>query len=293
MRLLSARRALGAALVPLMLVGVSACGDDEKDSKASDKSSAGNPFGSGDSSDDASASGDDATTDSSDSSDEGDADVDVAKGAEVPVADFAALMEAAASDPETSKIKMEMTAAGMSMTGDGQIDPTDPKNPKMQLSMDMGSATGTMDMLLVDGSAYMKMTAMGPKWFKMTADQLGQASGGQDLTSQMDSAKQLENLKPGLKKVVFVGETQRGDGDAKEYSVTVDSSKIETMKAVPGMPPEITYSIFFDDEDRMTGMDTDVAGSVVKLTMSDFGTDVDVKAPAASEISDQPMPGMS
>lgn len=281
MRLLSARRALGATLVPLMLVGVSACGgDDDKDSKASDKSSSGNPFGSG---------SQDAGSDASD-----EADIDVAEGDEVPVADFASLMEAAVGEPETQKVAMDLTAAGMTMTGTGQMDPTDPKNPKMQLSMDMGaSGAGTMDMLLLDGTVYMKVAPLGPKWFKMTMEQAGQASGGQDLTNQMDARKQLENLKPGLKKVVYVGEAQRGDGDAKEYAVTVDSSKVSTMKSLTGMPPEVTYNIFFDDEDRMTGMDTDVAGSKVKMTMTDFGEPVDIKAPAASEISDTPMPGMS
>lgn len=278
MRRLPVRRTLSAALVPLVLVGVTACGDDSKNGSANDGSKIGQPFGSGAKSD---ATG---TAEPAPATEE--PTVDLNEGDDVSVEDFSALMKSAIENQGSYNMSMNADAAGTAIKATGSMDATDPNKIKMKMEMDMG--TGTMEMVLVEEIMYMKMAGIGGgKWIKMTMSELDGLPGMGDLTTQMDPNQQLENLVPGLKTIVYEGTEKRGDGDAREYTVVVDSTKVEGMSDTPGVPAELTYQLFFDDEDRMVGMDMDMAGTKVDMTMTDFGTGVTVEAPPASEVSDQ------
>lgn len=280
MRLLSTRRALGAALVPLVLVGVSACGGDDKNTEGTDKSSNGaQPFGGGDSTDTPSK---DATSA---------APSDLSDGEEITPADFVAIMKDSIANQGPSNLKMNMDAAGQTVTATGKLDPSDPNDPKVQMTMTMQGMN--IEMVMVGKVMYMSMGDMtGGKFMKMDLNDMAGMAGMGDLTDQMDPTKQMAALEPGIKKVVFEGETSRGDGDAKEYAVTVDTSKVASLSSSPGVPAEVTYNLFFDDEGRMVGMDMDMAGSKVEMTLSGFSDSITIEAPPASQISDKSLSDM-
>lgn len=305
MRLLSARRSLSVAAIPLLLVGVTACGGDDTSDKASDNSTA-QPFGGGGGDTtqapetDTTDAPETETTDSTDApeTDSTDApDSEFSTGDNVSVEQFTDIMQSAIKSQEPSDMEMTMDAAGTTITASGSMDSTDPTDPKMSMTMQMGGGSMggqdmTMEMLMVDKTVYMKTEALGTKWIKMSMDDFGSTAGMGDFTEQMDPTKSLENLVPGLKTITYAGETTRGDGNAHQYTVVVDPAKVDSLKSQAGMPSELTYELFFDDSDRIVGMDMDVAGATVDVTLKNFGTSVDIVAPPASEISTDGLAGL-
>lgn len=294
MRYLSARRTLSAALVPLVLVGVTACGGDEKDGQAADNSAA-QPFGSGGTTTTDAPETDAPQTSSTDVPETDAPDTEFSTGDDVSVEEFTAVMEKAIEAQDPSDMEMNMEAAGTTMKATGSMDTTDASDPKMEMTMKMsGSGTDmTMDMIMVDQTVYMKSEMLGgSKWIKMSLEEMGSTAGMGDITEQMDPTKSLENLVPGLKTITYAGETTRGDGNADHYTVVVDTSKVGSLSSQAGVPSEVTYELYFDDEDRIVGMDMDLAGSVVDMTLMNFGTDIDIQAPPASQISKDGLAGL-
>ncbi len=266
MRLLSSRRALGAALVPLLLVGVTACGGDTKDEKSAKDSSS--VF--------------------SDTKDEGQTP-SVKAGDTVKADDFIALMASGQKAMTTASINANIEAAGATITMDGVMDLTT-KSPSMKLSMDMPAAAAgaqgapsKVEMVLVDGKIYMSLAA--DQYMEVDPSALG----GQDLTAQMDPSKSMEDLKPGIKEVIFVGEEDKGGQEARHYTVPVDPAKVKSMQETPGIPAELKYDMWLDDKNRMVAMEMDLGGlGATTMTFSNWGDDVSIDAPDPSKVTKAP-----
>jgi hypothetical protein len=126
------------------------------------------------------------------------------------------------------------------------------------------------------------------------SDPASMPPGMGDLGDQMDPLAAFTEFEPALKTVTFVG-TEDVDGDElHHYDVVMDASKLESLKDLPagaGIPDEVGYDLWFDDEMRIRQMEMvmDMATPVsVEAQLFDWDEPVEIEAPAADEIAEQP-----
>ena len=286
MRVQTLSRRLGAAALVLTVgVGVSACGGDsgseESSSSASDESS---DTGTDEAADDASSEESEAAEESS--------------LTELSADDFypsvMAAMEEAGSftfttTSDSAGQAQEMT--GEARFGDGGIE--------MKAT---GTGAQAMEMILVDKAMYMKSDAFGTgdKWLKIDLSDpnslfgmIGKATDPEVMFKAMESPKKLE----------LIG-TEDVDGvETNHYRITMDpSTYLEAMEFPPAMadmlPKELVTDMWVDADNLPRKFEQTVevkaagGGPATKSntegTYSDFGTDVEIEVPPASEVTEQP-----
>ena len=271
------RLAALALTLPLGLAALTACEDDS--SATGDTSSAGSGTGSGD---------------SGDSGDAGSSDVDlpdVAEGEEISAEELSALMISAFEKATTADLVMSMTAGGQDIDVTGQADYTsDPVSMRMEMS-GMGG-TGDMEIIVVENAMYMKLAVMSDKFLKLDLDDPDNPVGG-SFTGQLDPRAQAEVMEQGLQTATYVGQEEVEGETLDHYTAVVDSTamleQMEGAADVAGQLPEtITYELWLTDEGLFRLMEVDmgaVAGEVL-MRFEDWGTDVDIEAPPASQVTD-------
>ena len=73
--------------------------------------------------------------------------------------------------------------------------------------------------------------------------------------------------------------------------LTLDTTKIESLKdaGTAGIPKELDYDIWLDDENRMRQVLIDMGtNGQINMSIEDWGQDVEIEAPAANEIVEMP-----
>lgn len=283
-RLLTARRSLAAtALAPLLATGLVACGDDGGSDSASEPTSEAAPVADG-----------------------------LEEGDEVDPSEFVQTVTDGLEASTTAHIEMTMSLGSAGeMTSEGDIDyTTDP--PEVAMTMDSPLGGEPMDIRMVDGVMYIGMGQMTEgKFWKLDPsdpDSPLAGMGMEGMLDQMDPGKALTTMEEGISTVVYAGEE---DG-LEHYELTVDLQQaMESMGgAVPpaatkGMPETMTYDLWLDDEGRFTKMSMDdlamgeaLGGQTMsmEMTVSGWGDEVDIEAPADDEVTEMPdlgsmMPG--
>lgn len=262
-RTITVRRAAAALALPLALSGLAACGSDS-DPAGSSKA----------------------------------ADPGVEEGEEIAPADFVDSMQESFEDATTAHVTMTNDGQ-FGINAEGDVDySTEP--PSMRMTMENEMLGGEIETVMVDGVMYMQMGAMGgDKFIKMD---LSEQSGlmGEDLTSRMDPSKALESMEAAIKTVTYEGE-QEVDGEALDhYTLVIDTRKMlgkdgAKGMAATGMPAEMPYEIWFDDDGmfRRTSMDMGEKAGKMVMTLDDWGKDVEIEAPPADQVTEMPeMPQM-
>jgi hypothetical protein len=278
-RTLPARRLAVAALAPLALTTLVACGDDG--GSAAKEPSSSTPASTDEGADDGT-----------------DAAPAVAEGEEIEPDAFMKVFEGAFEDATTVHMTMDMSTAAGEMTGEGDADYT--QNPvDMQLTMSGGMMPGSgIEAVMVDGVMYMKIPGMGAdeKYFKLDLNDPDNPLG-QSFTTQLDPKAMFEQFEDGLTSVTYQGEQDVDGESADAYEVNVDAA--EVLKAqgqeVPegvDLPDEFSYTVYFAD-DLFRRMEMDMGSTLGSVTMdfTDWGKDVTIEAPPASQVTD--FPGMT
>lgn len=270
------RLATIALSVPLGLAALTACGGDDSADEAA-------PAGSGSSA---------GAEEETDAEDDGDAEeVSVAAGEEISAEEFTDLMVSAFEKATTADITMEMTAGGQEIESVGQADyRTQP--PSMRMEMSGMGGMGEMTMIMVDNVIYMRVAQMDDKFIKLDLDDPANPMGD-SFTNQLDPRAQAEVIEAGLVSATYVGEEEVGGEDLDRYTAVVDSEAVfEQMELDPAaagaLPEEVTYDLWFDDEGRFAQMVVDMGATAGEVAMrfENWGTDVDIEAPPASEVTD-------
>ena len=273
-RHLAVRRVAAATVSVLALGGLAACGDDSGDSdkEASEPTSqvAGQSEG------------------------------DLEEGDQVDPAEFVTTITDGLEASTTAHVTMTMSLGPSGeMNAEGDLDyTTDPPNVAMTMTSPMGG--GDMDIRMVDGIMYLSMGELTQgKFIKIDpSDPKGPMAGlGMDgMLDQMDPGKALKNLEGGISEVTFVGEEDGLD----HYALSVDmQAMLDQMgndlppSVESEMPESLTYDLWLDDEGRFTKMSMDdlpMAGASgsMEMTVSDWGADVDIEAPAPSQVTEMP-----
>jgi hypothetical protein len=292
MRVTSLSRRVGtAALVLTIGVGVSACGGDES---GSDDTSSASSEESGDSGADDSA---DASTDASETDEESEAPAE-ASLAELSVEEFYPSVMAALREAETFSFTTTSDSAGQAQEMTGQARFGD-AGVEMKAS---GTGAQAMEMILVDQAMYMRSAALGTgeKWLKIDLSDpnslfgmIGRATDPEVMFKAMESPKELE----------LIGSEDVDGVETNHYRITMDpTSYLEAMDfpaAMAGMlPKQLVTEMWVDADDlpRKFAQTVEVKApgggpattGTTEGTYSDFGTDVDIEAPPADQVTEQP-----
>ena len=279
MRSLTLRRTLALTATSVLLAALTACGGDDTGTATDEPTTA-------------SSSAAAEPSESAATEEEAD-DTEPAAGEEVDADQFLADFKAAVEDATTAHLSMTTGAGGMDITAEGQVDySTEPPSMAMEMTNPMGGDQ-KMEIRLVDGKFYMNMGQLSQgKYYELSLDDpnnpLGDMSG---LTESMDPVRSFEQFASGLEKVTFVG-TEDVDGEQLDhYVLTLDTTKVDSLKDAGAQLPEtLDYDLWLDDQDRMRQVQIDL-GSTASVDMKIFDWDepVDIEAPSEDEIA--PMPG--
>jgi LppX_LprAFG lipoprotein len=269
-RSLTLRRSLAALTLPLLLGGLAACGsDDEAPDPAASSSSA---------------------TESQDSS-------GTEAGEEVDKTAFIDDLQAGLKASTTAKMTMHLDMGGQAIHADGAVDySTTP--PQMAMTMESPAmADQSIEMRLVDEVLYMNMGQLTNDKFVSydLSDAANLPPGMDQLTQTMNPLAAFDAFEEGVQAVTFVGDEDVDGEQLGHYAIEVDTSKIEQFKDLQTqaeLPRTITYDVWLDDQNRMRkmtfAMPMDAAPVTMEVAFSEWGETVDIAAPPASEIAEQP-----
>ena len=287
MRVPSLTRRLGSAALVLTLgVGLAACSDD---SGSSDTSSS--------ASDESNDTADDSTDESTEASEESEEPAE-ASLAELSVDDFYPSVMAAMKDAETFAFETTSGSAGQTQTMAGQARFSD-------AGVEMKAAsTGAqaMEMILVGQAMYMKSPDLGAgdKWLKIDLSDpdsifgmIGKATDPEVMFKAMEAPKKLE----------LVGSEDVDGVETNHYRITLDPAQyldaMDFPAAMADMLPKEMVTEMWVDADNLPRkfaqtMEVPAVGggqatsSTTEGTYSDFGADVEIEEPPASEVTEQP-----
>ena len=287
MRVPSLTRRLGSAALVLTLgVGLAACSDD---SGSSDTSSS--------ASDESNDTADDSTDESTEAPEESEEPAE-ASLAELSVDDFYPSVMAAMKDAETFAFETTSGSAGQTQTMAGQARFSD-------AGVEMKAAsTGAqaMEMILVGQAMYMKSPDLGTgdKWLKIDLSDpdsifgmIGKATDPEVMFKAMEAPKKLE----------LVGSEDVDGVETNHYRITLDPAQyldaMDFPAAMADMLPKEMVTEMWVDADNLPRkfaqtMEVPAVGggqatsSTTEGTYSDFGADVEIEEPPASEVTEQP-----
>ncbi len=287
MRVPSLSRRLGAAALVLTVgVGASACGGD---SGSEDSSST-----AGDESSD--TAGDEPTDDATEEPEESEAP-EAATLPELSADDFYPSVMAALEDAGSFSFTTTSDSAGQAqeMTGEARFGDD---GVEMKAT---GTGAQAMDMILVDKAMYMRSPALGPgdKWLKIDLSDpnslfgmIGKATDPEVMFKAMQSPRKLE----------LVGSEEVDGVQTNHYRITMDpTSYLKAMDFPAAMgdmlPKELVTEMWVDADNLPRKFEQTVevksaggqaTSSSTTGTYADFGTDVEIEAPPASQVTQQP-----
>lgn len=264
------RRGLAAALVPLALTSLTACGGDNQ--TAADSSSS--PTGSTSTSD-----GPGAPT----------------AGATVGSADFVALFEAGFAALTTAHETMTFDLGSVgTMRGAGDVDYSG-SSPAMTFNLSGGPYGGDgMEMRMVDGTMYVQIPGMSAGKF-VEFDLSDPSNPLGSLGAQLDPREMFSSFEKGIDSVTFVGQEDVDGETLDHYSVAVDTAAL-LDSLDQSLPPvgassgdKVTYEIWLDGDHRLHRMTVDMgATGTMEVTLSDWGKQVSVEAPSPDQVTEMP-----
>lgn len=204
-------------------------------------------------------------------------------------ASFVAALKKGAVTATTSHVEMTLKGAkageNVSMEGDSRLDP---KNPAMQVSMDVAGAT--IDLILVNKKIYMKGIpgTDASKW--MSFDE-SSATGKQMASSlsMADPAKMYDDFDRAVTDVKYEG-TETVDGEQLgKYTLKLDSAKVNgAAGSSTTLPKTIDYHVWLDAQDHLRKLTFEIQGAMGEVVMSKYGEPVDIVAPAAKNVVKAP-----
>ena len=103
----------------------------------------------------------------------------------------------------------------------------------------------------------------------------------------MDPTSTLTQFTEAVTSVVSLGEEDVDGQTSDHFDITIDTTKVSAEQP-PGMPAEVTASIWLDGQDRMVKTVINLGPSSYEATLSDFDKVVDVTAPPADQVVSPP-----
>lgn len=198
--------------------------------------------------------------------------------------EFAHLLATSMERGRTARI----TASGSGMVGttmDGVVDYTR-KQPAMRLKVGGTDQAGLQtEMIMVGGAVYMQMGVDG-QYVKMNLDEMGDDIG------RVDPGANLSSFSSGISELTYVGEEKVGKEKAHHYLAKIDTAKLgnDTPIAEAGAE-KLDYHVWLGDDDLVRKFSIDLGKDglgAMEMTFSDWGMDVEIKAPAKAKVTEMP-----
>lgn len=279
------RRTTAATAATALLLALSACSNEEEPS-ASDEATT-----------ESSTTSEPTESDSSSPAEEP-TDGAAAEGEVVDNAQFLDDMVSGLEQSTTAQLTMTSDFGGTGFDAEGEVDyTTTPVSMELRIGAGAISEEET-ELRLVDGVMYMNLGAMSNGRFVRfdLNDPKSLPPGMSGLTEQMDPLSAFKQLEPALKSVTLVGTDEVEGEQLDRYALVVDTKKLESMQELPsqaGIPDEVAYDLWFDDEFRIRRMEM-VMETAQPITLeaefSEWGTPVDIAAPPKSQVVEPPQP---
>ncbi|HWG98770.1 MAG TPA: hypothetical protein VNV66_05490 [Pilimelia sp.] len=183
----------------------------------------------------------------------------------------------------------------------GAVDPT-AKVSQMTMDIPSGDAAGKIEMRAIGADIYVRMTFPdaplpgfdGKKWFHVDSSKAGQGPWDKAAVDAVQLAKVLE----GATDVQRTGPNEfKGTLDATKASATALQLDADDLKGMGEKAKSIPFTARVDDQGRLVNyrIEMPAAGAEpaepIDLTLSDFGTTVEVAKPPASEVTRAPSIG--
>ncbi|HEY2880456.1 hypothetical protein [Nocardioides sp.] len=272
MRSLTLRTAALAAVVPLALGALTACGNGDSttaaDPQASTSDSPSSPTGS-------------STPEDTRTGSTGDA---------VDPADFVATLKTAAKAVTTARFTMSMDLGGQTVDAKGALDMTGDK-PAMQLTMDLTGMGTPSEIRMVDGVMYIEAPGSNGTFVKMDlSDPSGPLSGYGGALTDYDPQSMINSMSPdAFKKITDLGSETVAGQQLEHYRISLDTAEatkmFQNLPSSGATPKTLTYDLWLDSQSRLARFKILVKGvSAVTATYSDYGAEVNITAPDPSDI---------
>lgn len=275
MRSLTLRKAAVAAVVPLALGSLAACGNGN-DGAAPDPHTT------------------DQTTPTASQSPHGHSTQAVAKN--VDPAAFVAKLKTAARSITTARFTMNMDVSGQTVRAKGALDMTG-STPAMQMSMDLTGMGVPTDMRLVGGSMYIQdPTSGGSTYLKLDLNDPNGPLGDMGSTlGNLDPQAMIDKLSPDMyRKVTDLGSQTLHGQPAEHYRVLADvraagNELLQNLPSTVSLPKTMTYDVWLDGSGRMAQFKVLMKNvSAVTARYYDYGADVNITPPPPSDIETAP-----
>jgi hypothetical protein len=259
------RIATTALSASLLVLGLAGCGEDPE--PATDESP---------------------SSGSSESASESPSESSSGESGDADSAAFLQRLEDGMGEEGSVHVEMKMTGPVQSTaSGDTTYGPD---GSEMHLTVQMSNLPGgAMEMVLVEGKAYMSMPGATQPGQFFEVDKSNPAfSGLDDGLSPADAFKAFD---AGLQSVEEVGDEEIGGEDTTHYRLEVDAEKAlgaTGQGSVPGLPETLAYDVWLDSEDRMRRLTYELTGTELTMDMTDWGEPVTIEAPDKSDIVKAP-----
>lgn len=263
------RSLAAAAVTPLLVITLAACGpDDSKDSESAPSNRAGSSALSS----------------------------PAPSGQEINTGEFATLIAGAFEKADTANMEMQLIQGGVVTTFTGQVDYSG-EAPQMTMTLDApATGTGPMTSIVVDNKMYVAPPNPDPDaetvYFMLDLSDeknpMVKSLGG---NATFDPKATIEIFAQGLESVVLVGTDSVEGTPTKHYVVTTSTEAVSDLGGteLENLPASLTYDVWLDDKGRLAKMEAEYGeqGSM-RLTMTNWGGKVDIAAPSAAQV--QPYP---
>ncbi len=265
------RRTSAAAVLVLALGSLAACGgDDDEPSAATAESS---------------------STSSEEPTESADGDAAPStdlEGDEIEPAEFIEVYGDALDNASTANFSMTVDGpVPAEMTG--QMDFTT-QPPATRMSLQDPASGQEQELTLVDGSLYVKIP--GGKYYRTD---LADSPLGGGSTGALDPRALLDTFEKAIIEASYLGSEDVDGEDLEHYRIVLDGAAMQEASGeaeLPdaAVPAELTFDAYFgDDLLRRVLLDLGAQGGTVDVRYDDWGTDVKIVAPPASQV--QQLPG--
>lgn len=221
---------------------------------------------------------------------------EAAEGEEIPVADFLAMLREPGEETLSSyTMTMTMDDAGQPVEVDGAVDLSG-EAAAMRIVMGVPDL-GEVELLLVDGTMYMAMEGLVPDGKYIEAPpELTQDL--QDL-DDIEVSAMWDTWEDSAEKVVYLGEDDVDGTDMRRYEVTVDGEALDASlrtaaeqlgddAAATSLAPQgpVVYDVWLDEDNLIRQLEMDVEGSMLLMTLDNWGEPQDITAPSGDQLVD-------
>lgn len=179
-------------------------------------------------------------------------------------------------------MEMEMSTAvegaPMEMTMTGSFDGSDAATPRSHLKMNVSGME--IEMIMVEGDAFMKMALLGEDWIKMDPEDAAEMTGG----SSPDIGQWTEDYAKNLEKVELIGEEDLNGLAVRHYRLTLKPEALKGLgvEDVGFETTDVAFDVWIDGDGFTRKFAMDMAGDVpvsMTATLDDINEPVTIEAP--------------